>query len=326
MLSHPLSTTPPSHVLGTMALTGYYGAVAEAQAADTLARYLDTGGRYVDTADLYADGANETLVGRCVKGRRQDVVLATKFGYTFGERADQRGLDARPERVQVACEASLRRLGVEQIDLYYLHRVDPNVPVEDTWGAMSRLVEQGKVRALGLCEVGPQSYLRAAAIHPVAVVQSEYSLWSRDPEEEMLDFLRRNGTWFFGYASLGRGFLSGTVRRPEDFPAEDQRRDMPRFQGENFQRNVELVDALQGVAAELSVSAAQLALAWCRRHGLASPIIGATQPDHVDDARQAMALVIAPEVWARIDAVFPLGAAAGDRYNASAMKRLQTGR
>lgn len=326
MRSHPIADSSPPYVLGTMALTGYYGTISEEQAAATIERYLDVGGRYIDTADLYANGGNETLVGRCLQGRRQGVVLATKFGYTFGERADQRGLDARPERVQPACEASLRRLGVEQIDIYYLHRVDPNVPLEDTWGAMSRLVEQGKVRALGLCEVGPHSYRKAAAIHPVAVVQSEYSLWSRDPEKDMLDLLRAAGSWFFGYASLGRGFLSGTVRRPEDFPPEDQRRDMPRFQGENFQRNIELVDALQQLAADLGVSAAQLALAWCRRNGLASPIAGATLPAHVDDAQQAVALDIPREAWARLDAVFPMGAAAGDRYNASAMQRLQTGR
>ncbi|MDF3834203.1 aldo/keto reductase [Cupriavidus basilensis] len=316
----------PPYVLGTMALTGYYGPVNENQAAATIARYLDAGGRYIDTADLYADGANEILVGRCLGPLRKNVVLATKFGYTFGERADQRGLDARPERVEPACDASLRRLGTDHIDIYYLHRVDSHVPIEDTWCAMARLVEKGKVRALGLCEVGPAIYRRAAAIHPVAAVQSEYSLWSREPEEEMLEFLQAQGAWFFGYASLGRGFLSGAVRKPEDFPPEDQRRDMPRFQGENFRRNLELVDALRAMAAEMGVSAAQLALAWCRRHLKASPIAGATAPEHIDDAQAALALSVPAEVWARIDAVFPLGAAAGQRYSASAMKRLQSGR
>lgn len=325
MPSHPLGDTAPAYVLGTMALTGYYGPVAPSQAQATITRYLDAGGRCIDTADLYGNGANESLIGHCLQGRRQDVLLATKFGYTFGERADQRGLDARPERVQPACEASLRRLGVDHIDLYYLHRVDPNVPIEDTWGAMARLVEQGKVRALGLCEVGPHTYRRAAAIHRVAVVQSEYSLWSREPEEEMLDFLRAHGSWFFGYASLGRGFLSGQVRKPEDFPPDDQRRDMPRFQGENFQRNIELVDALQQLASEMGMTAAQLALAWCARHQLASPIAGATRPEHIDEAEQALKLQMAPEAWSRIDAIFPQGVAAGDRYNASAMQRLKTG-
>lgn len=315
----------PDYVLGTMALTGYYGPVDEKQAANTIARYLDAGGRYIDTADLYADGENEALVGRCLKGRRHDVVLATKFGYTFGERADQRGLDARPERVEAACDASLRRLGVDHLDIYYLHRVDPKVPVEDSYGAMARLVEKGKVRALGLCEVGPTSYQKADAIHPVAVVQSEYSLWSREPEEGLLDFIQTHGSWFFGYASLGRGFLSGTIQSPEDFAPDDQRRDMPRFQGENFARNIALVALLNELAQTLHVSSAQLALAWCQRLQSASPIAGATTPAHIDDAEAASRLVVPPAIWAQVDAVFPLGAAAGQRYSASAMKRLESG-
>jgi aryl-alcohol dehydrogenase-like predicted oxidoreductase len=323
--SQRLDTARPAYVLGTMGLTGYYGPVTETLAANTIARYLDAGGRYIDTADIYGDGANERLVGRCIEGRRGNVVLATKFGYTFGERADQRSLDASPHRAEPACDASLKRLGTDHIDLYYLHRVDPNVPLEDTWGAMARLVEKGKVRALGLCEVGPGAYRRASKIHPVTVVQSEYSLWSRELEEEMLQFLKDNGSWFFGYASLGRGFLSGSVRKPEDFPPEDQRRDMPRFQGENFQLNLKLVDELRSIADELKVPSAQLALAWCRRNGDVSPIVGATEPTHIDDAQAAIALHISPEIWARIDTIFPVGAAAGQRYSASAMKRLASG-
>lgn len=309
-----------------MAFTGYYGPVDRDRIEATVSRFLDTGGTHIDTADLYADGANEELVGQCIQRRREQVVLCTKFGYTFGQNADQRGLDARPERVEAACDASLRRLGVDCIDIYYLHRVDPNVPVEDSYGAMARLVDKGKVRALGLCEVGPVSFRKAAAVHPVAAVQSEYSLWSRDPEEEMLDFLHDEGTAFFGYASLGRGFLSGHVRRPEDFAPGDQRRDMPRFQGHNFQRNVELVDALQAMATKMGVTAAQLALAWCGRHGKAVPIVGATEPAHVDDARAGTALKVLTEVWDDLETIFPFGAAAGERYGASAMKRLETGR
>ena len=323
--SELLNTPMPDFVLGTMALTGYYGDVDERVAASTIAHHLDCGGKFIDTADLYADGANESLLGRSLAGRRQQTILATKFGYTFGERADQRGLDARPERVEAACDASLKRLGTDYIDIYYLHRVDPNVPVEDTWGAMARMVEKGKVRALGICEIGASTFERANRIHPVAVVQSEYSLWSREPEDAMLEFLREQGSWFFGYASLGRGFLSGAVRKPEDFPAQDQRRDMPRFQGENFVRNLELVDTLKALAAELGVPAAQLALAWCRRNGNASPIAGATAPAHIDDANAAMQLDVAAHVWEKVDAVFPLGAAAGQRYSASAMKRLESG-
>lgn len=322
-----LGEQAPDFVLGTMGMTGgYYGEVSAAQAAETLEHYLNRGGRWIDTADLYGNGENERLVGRVVAGRREDVVISTKFGYLFGERADQRGLDARPERVANACEASLKRLGVDVIDLYYLHRVDPNVPIEDTYGAMSRLVEQGKVRALGLCEVGPRSYSKAAAIHPVAVVQSEYSLWSREVEQEMLGFLRKQGSWFFGYASLGRGFLSGALKSPDDLPPGDQRRDMPRFQGENFYRNIELVRNLEQLADSLGVKPAQLAIAWCRRHGLATPICGATAPAHVDDAFTAMTLNPSADVWEKVEEAFPADAVAGQRYSESAMKRLESGR
>lgn len=322
-----LAEQAPEFILGTMGMTGgYYGPTTEAQSIATLHRYLDTKGRWIDTADLYGNGENERLVGRAIAGKRDQVFLCTKFGYLFGERADQRGLDARPERVAEACEASLKRMGVDEIDLYYLHRVDPNVPIEDTYGAMARLVEQGKVRALGLCEVGERMYARAAAIHPVAVVQSEYSLWSREPEDGMLDFLQAEGSWFFGYASLGRGFLSGALKSPDDLPEGDQRRDMPRFQGDNFYRNVELVKRLEVLAAEVGAKPAQLALAWCRRHGLASPICGATELTHVDEARAAMELELPKEIWSRVEQLFPADAVAGQRYSAAAMQRLENGR
>ncbi|WP_233233555.1 aldo/keto reductase [Bordetella sp. LUAb4] len=324
--THLLADAPPAFVLGTMAMTGYYGPSSEADARNALDDHLDHGGRWVDTADLYANGANEILVGKAIAGRRQDVVLCTKFGYLFGDRADQRGLDARPERAEAACDASLKRLGTDYIDLFYLHRVDPNVPIEDTYGAMADLVKKGKVRALGLCEVGPNSYRRAADIHPVAVVQSEYSLWSRDPETEIFDFLRENGSWFFGYASLGRGILSGALKSPEDLPPGDQRRDMPRFQGENFYKNLELVKLLEDIAAELNVKPAQLALAWCRRHGAAVPIVGVTEPRHVAEARDAMALAVPSAIWKRLDTVFAPDAVAGLRYSDSAMARLKSGR
>lgn len=326
MTAFELGGQPPEFVLGTMAMTGYYGPSTEAQAIDTLNEYLHAGGRWIDTADLYANGANEEIVGKAIAGRREQTVLCTKFGYLFGERADQRGLDARPERVEAACDASLKRLGTDVIDVYYLHRVDPNVPIEDSYGAMARLVEKGKVRALGLCEVGPQAYGRAAAIHPVAVVQSEYSLWSRDPEDDIMPALADTNTCFFGYASLGRGMLSGTLRSVDDLPPGDQRRDMPRFQGENFKKNLDLVDKLNALADEVGVSAAQLALAWCRRDGRATPIVGATLPAHVRDAQQAVALVVERDVWDQLDAVFAPGAAIGQRYSASAMKRLDSGR
>ncbi len=324
--THPFGDTPPAFVLGTMAMTGYYGPSSDSQSRQTLDFYLQHGGRWIDTADLYANGANETLVGDAIRQRRDDVVLCTKFGYLFGERADQRGLDARPERVEAACDASLLRLGTDVIDLYYLHRVDPNVPLEDTYGAMTRLVEKGKVRALGLCEVGPGAYARAQRIHPVAVVQSEYSLWSREPETDIIPALKQQGSWFFGYASLGRGILSGALKSPDDLPPGDQRRDMPRFQGENFYKNLELVEQLRALAEQSGASAAQLALAWCKRSGEATPIVGVTEPQHVSDAMHAAALRLDATVWQQLDAVFAPGAAAGQRYPDSAMKRLQSGR
>ena len=322
----PGLSSRPGFVLGTMGLTGYYGPVDRDLAVATLHRYLDRGGVLIDTADLYADGANEVLVGEALRARPGAALIATKVGYTFGARADQRGLDARPERIAAACEASLKRLGVEAIDLYYLHRVDPKVPVEDTWGAMARLVTEGKVRALGMCEVGPQTLQRAAAIHPVAVVQSEYSLWSREPENGLLSLLAEQGTWFFGYASLGRGFMSGAIRSPADFSPDDQRRDMPRFQGENFQRNLDLVDAMAHVAKARGLTPAELAIAWCRRQGLVVPIVGATRPEHVDEAFSGAELSLPEQVWAGLDAVFPVGAAAGERYSAAAMQRLAASR
>lgn len=325
MTNRMLADAPPAFVLGTMAMTGYYGASSESQARETLAYYLDHDGRWIDTADLYANGANEELVGKVIAAKRNELVLCTKFGYLFGERADQRGLDARPERVEAACDASLRRLGTDVIDVFYLHRVDPNVPIEDTYGAMARLVEKGKVRALGLCEVGPKTYARAAGIHPVAVVQSEYSLWSREPEDGMLRFLREQGSWFFGYASLGRGILSGAVRKPEDLPAGDQRRDMPRFQGENFYKNIELVKLLEAMAEELGIKSAQLALAWCGRNGDATPIVGVTEPGHVREAQEAVALTLPEQTWRQLDEVFAPGAVAGFRYSESAMKRMESG-
>lgn len=319
-----LADAPP-FVLGTMAMTGYYGPSDETLALQALDVHIAQGGGWIDTADLYANGANERLVGQAISRRRQELVLCTKFGYLFGERADQRGLDARPERAEQACDASLKRLGTDVIDVFYLHRVDPNVPIEDTYGAMARLVEKGKVRALGLCEVGPQTYRRAAAIHPVKVVQSEYSLWSREPEDEMLEFLKAQGSWFFGYASLGRGILSGAIKSPDDLPPGDQRHDMPRFQGDNFYKNLELVSMLREIAAELGVKPAQLALAWCGRNGDATPIVGVTEPAHVREAQQAMALSVPEDIWRRLDAVFSPDAVAGMRYSASAMNRLKSG-
>lgn len=319
--AHP----PLAYALGTMALTGHYGPIDRRSASQTILHFLDTGGTVVDTADLYGDGASETLIGETLVGKRHDAHLASKFGYIFGASADQRRLDAHPARVEPACDESLRRLRTDYLDLYYLHRVDPNIPVEETIGAMAKLVQKGKVRSLGICEISPKTLASAQKIHPISAVQSEYSLWSRDPETELQAFAS-TGAAFYGYAPLGRGFLSGSIRTTADFAPEDQRRDLPRFQGSNFALNLRLVDELQKFATELQVTAAELAIAWCMRNRKVRPIVGATAPEHVDDANRAARLVVPATVWERLDAVFPVGAAAGTRYSDSAMKRLETGR
>ena len=310
-------------VLGCMALTGSYGEVPRRQALDTIDRYFERGGVWIDTASLYADGANEILVGEALRGRRDDAVLCTKVGYAKTPEG-ARTLDASPATIALECEASLRRLGTERIDLLYLHRVDPHTPIEDSVGAMQRLVDAGKARALGLSEVGIESLDRAAKAAAISVVQSEYSLWSRDPERAMLAACRARDVLFLGYAPLGRGFLSGSIRTPEDLPAGDQRRGGPRFQGENFKRNLALVDAVQAVAKRLGLSAAQVALAWAARPQQAAsvPVVGATSVAQVDEALAALDTPIADEVWEEIERVFPFDQVAGERYPESAMRRL----
>ncbi|MES2183422.1 MAG: aldo/keto reductase [Pseudomonadota bacterium] len=311
--------TPPRPVaLGTMAMTGCYGAVQRADAIATIQAFLDAGQQHVDTADLYADGENERLVGEALRGRRDRVTVCTKFGFTFGISSDARGLDARPERVEAACDGSLKRLGVDTIDLYYLHRIDPHVPVEDTVGAMARLVAKGKIRELGLCEVSRASLRKAMAVHPIGAVQSEYSLWSRDPEADTFAACTEYGIRFFGYAPLGRGFLTGQIRTPEDIPVGDQRREYPRFMGENFARNLALVEEVRQQARALGVTAPQLAVAWILRTGQAIPIVGATTPAQITENLGGASLALSAEQIARLDSIVP----AGDRYPASAMKRL----
>lgn len=304
--------------LGTMAMTGCYGAVARADAIATINAFLDAGQTFVDTADLYADGENEVMVGEAIRGRRQDVQLCTKFGFTFGVKSDERGLDARPERIEAACDASLKRLGVDHIDLYYLHRVDPKVPVADSVGAMKRLVEKGKVRELGLCEVSRQSLQSAMAVHPIAAVQCEYSLWSRDPEYDTLAACRENGIRFFGYAPLGRGFLTGQIRKPEDIPSGDQRREYPRFMGENFMKNVALVDEVRTQAQALGATPAQLGIAWILRTGQVVPIVGATTADQIRENLGALKLQLSDALLEKLERILP----AGERYPESAMQRL----
>jgi aryl-alcohol dehydrogenase-like predicted oxidoreductase len=311
--------TPHTRIaLGTMAMTGCYGAVERAGAIATIHAFLDAGQRHIDTADLYADGDNEVMVGEAISGRRGDAIVCTKVGFTFGVRSDQRGLDARPERIEAACDASLKRLGIDRIDLYYLHRIDPNVPVADTVGAMKRLVEKGKVAEIGLCEVSRQSLQTAMTVHPIAAVQSEYSLWSRDPEFDILAACEEYGIDFFGYAPLGRGFLTGQIKTPDDIPAGDQRKEYPRFMGENFVKNLALVDEVRAQAVAVGATPAQLAIAWILRTHQVVPIVGATTADQIRENLGAMEVRPSESLLHTLEQILP----AGDRYPASAMKRL----
>jgi len=304
--------------LGCMGMSAFYGGGRDdAESISVIHRALDLGVTLLDTADVYGPHANEELVGRAIAGRRDEVFLATKFGIRLDpDNPAARGADGRPEYVIASCEGSLRRLGVDHIDLYYQHRVDPNVPIEDTVGAMSRLVEQGKVRFLGLSEAAPATIRRAHAVHPITALQSEYSLWTRDPETNgVLATTRELGIGFVPYSPLGRGFLTGAIRTPEDFDADDYRRRSPRFQGENFARNLALVEQVRAMAAARNVSAGQLALAWVLAQGRdLVPIPGTKRIAFLEENLGALDLTLDPDELARIDAVFPPDAAAGARY------------
>jgi aryl-alcohol dehydrogenase-like predicted oxidoreductase len=270
---------------------------------------------FLDTADMYGPFANEKLVGEAIAGRRDEVVLATKFGNVRGENGERLGIRGDAEYVRQSCEDSLRRLGVEQIDLYYQHRVDPQVPIEETVGAMGELVEQGKVAHLGLSEAAPETIRRAHATHPIAALQTEFSLWSRDPEEEILPTVRELGIGFVPYSPLGRGFLTGRFRSVEDLPEDDFRRVNPRFEGENFDRNLELVERVEEIAAEKGVSAGQLALAWVLAQGEdIVPIPGTKHVEYLEQNVAAAEIELSDEELGRIDEVAPAGAASGARY------------
>jgi len=301
--------------LGCMGMSEFYGQADEGEAVKTIHRALELGVSLLDTADMYGPFTNEQLVGRAIADRRDQVVLATKFGNERREDGSFVGINGTPDYVRSACEGSLRRLAVDHIDLYYQHRVDKTVPIEETVGAMAELVEQGKVRYLGLSEASPDTIRRAHDVHPISALQTEYSLWTRDPEETILPTVRELGIGFVPYSPLGRGFLSGIFRSPEDLPEDDFRRHNPRFQGENFERNLELVGRVREIAEEHHVSASQLALAWVLHQGDdVVPIPGTKRVAYLEENVGAVELSLGADDLERIDEAAPHGATAGDRY------------
>jgi aryl-alcohol dehydrogenase-like predicted oxidoreductase len=301
--------------LGAMGMSEFYGQGDDEESIRVIHRALELGVHFLDTSDMYGSGHNERLVGRAIAGLRDEVVLATKFGIQRGEDPADRRINGTPEYVKQACDASLQRLGVEHIDLYYQHRVDPSTPIEETVGAMAELVSEGKVRYLGLSEAAPDTIRRAHETHPISALQTEYSLWTRDPEEHILPTVRELGIGFVAYSPLGRGFLTGQIKSPDDLAEDDFRRFNPRFKGENFQRNLDLVERVREIAEEKGVTPGQLALAWVLAQGDdIVPIPGTKHVHYLEENVGAAAVELSEGDLERLDEVAPVGAAAGERY------------
>jgi aryl-alcohol dehydrogenase-like predicted oxidoreductase len=307
--------------LGCMGMSEFYAGRDEDEAIATIHHALDRGVTLLDTADMYGVGRNEELVGRAIRGRRDQIVLATKFGWARKPDGTMLGVRGDPAYVREACDASLKRLGVDVIDLYYQHRVDPKTPIEDTVGAMAELVHAGKVRYIGLSEAAPDTIRRAVLVHPIAALQSEYSLWSREPEGELLETVRDLGIGFVAYSPLGRGFLTGQFKKPDDLAADDARRNMPRFQGDNFERNLELVGKVEELARAKGCTPAQLALAWVLSKGKdIVPIPGTKRRRYLDENLEALDITLTAADQAALEEVVPVGGTAGHRYGDAGMR------